>query len=122
MQKKKYIGKSIIKERNKFPLLYDYLKTLHINLKNIYITVLPQAIVYYTMNNDLYSENVELKYKELKNIRNHLKYSTVYIFPEEDLYDDNKVNKYEDFLRIFLTEDDNDIKGKLRKDKLKRLL
>ena len=124
MVKRDYLGKSILNFKDKYVKLYEYLKTLNINLENIYIVEMPYSILYYLEDLRMYTTQQSLQYKKLDEIKYHLKYSKVYIFPEEEIYEKMNIpaKSYSEYLRVFLTENDDLIKRQLRKDKFKRLL
>ena len=66
MIKRDYLGKSILNFKDKYVKLYDYLKILNIDLKNIYIVEMPYAILYYLEDLEMFSTHQSLQYKKIR--------------------------------------------------------
>jgi len=123
---KNYNGINILYHKDKYPILYKYISNLNINMENIFIMETPVGVIYYLdIDFNLFSDSVGVYYKTYEEIKNHLAFSKVYIYPEEDmkiLFPGSQHIKYNDYLRIYLTEPDKVLNKRLRKQKFNRLI
>jgi hypothetical protein len=127
MKNKYFGGTNLIENKNKFPILFNFLTSKNINISNTFIVDTPIFNLYYVENNQLLSKHLSV----LEVITDEFNFSIfknneyqIFIFPTEDIYDNDMKSityKYNERLRIYYELSNWGEKVLLRKNKLKRL-
>lgn len=127
MLNKYMYDEKLSKNKNKYPILFDFLSSKNINISNTFIVDTPIFNLYYIVSGQLLSKHISV----LELITDEFDFSIfknneyqIFIFPTEDIYDNDMMSityKYNEKLRIYYELNNWGEKVLLRKNKLKRL-